>query len=88
MKVREVITLAGWQNGSGWTYQDCYEDHIIDIDSIPKSADWDWWDTDGDEPNEDGDVKITIEYFAADYDKPLATFSVWQNDLIAANHAE
>ena len=45
MKVREIITIKGWQDGSGWSYDQCTSDDIIDIgDKIPDSIDWDWWE--------------------------------------------
>ena len=31
MKVREIITLKGWVENSGWSYESDYEDHIIEI---------------------------------------------------------
>ena len=66
MKVREIITIKGWQDGSGWSYDQCTSDDIIDIgDNIPESIEWDWWEL-PEARDESEDVKITVEYFAAD----------------------
>ena len=96
MKVREIITLRGWIDGSGWSYTQCYGDSIIDVggDTTPDSVvgpDWDWWET-GEEPNGGGDTEITLRYYAEDADPdedaPLYEESVWENDLIAQRTGE
>ena len=86
MKVRENITVDEWENGSGWsTKNDCYDDKIVEVDKLPASMDWGWWETEG-EVHEETDTKITVKYYAEnadpDTDLPLATFSTWENDLI------
>ena len=41
LKVREVITLKGWEDGSGWSYSQCYSDKVVDItESDLKEIDW------------------------------------------------
>jgi len=87
LKVREVITLKGWVDGSGWSYSQVYSDKIIDItEGDLKSIDWDWYETDSDNPPADGeDTEIIVEFYAEDaepgYDEPLASYSKWESDL-------
>lgn len=89
MKVREVITIAGWVDGSGWTYNQCTSDSVVEIgDSIPEEMVWDWYEIDADYvQNESEDTQITVKYYAPDADldddvKPLATYSIWESELI------
>lgn len=87
LKVREVITLKGWLEGSGWSYSQVYSDKVIDItEGDLKSIDWDWYETDAENPPEDGeDTKIIVDLYAVDAsideDKPLATHAKWASDL-------
>ena len=85
LKVREVITLKGWVDGSGWSYSQVYSDQVIDItEEALKSIDWDWWEIDN-PPSEGEDTQIVVELFAADadiaVDKPLATHEKWASDI-------
>ena len=94
MKVREVVTIAGWVDGSGWSYNQCYSDSIIEIgDSIPTEMVWDWYDTSELEPIEsEEDMLITVKYYEPDADlddaKPLASYSIWQSELIEERNLE
>lgn len=88
MKVREVITIKGWVDGSGWSYSQCIGDDIIEIDDIPDIFDWSWWET-GEKPAVGGNTKIIVEYYAPDADtaedEPLATYATWESDLFDAD---
>jgi hypothetical protein len=87
LKVREVITLKGWKDGSGWSYNQVYSDKVIDItEGDFKSIDWDWYETSEDNPEDSGeDTEIIVEYYAEDADitedEPLATHKTWESDL-------
>lgn len=87
LKVREVITLKGWVDGSGWSYNQVYSDKVIDItEGDLKSIDWDWYETDAENPLEDGeDTKIIVDLYAADADidedKPLASHRKWASEI-------
>ena len=91
LKVREVITLKGWVEGSGWSYEQCYGDKIIEVtDSELQTTemDWSWWETDIDNPpSEDEDTKITVDLYAVDAniyeDKPLASHTIWASEIWA-----
>lgn len=88
IKVRQIIKLSGWVNGSGWSYKNSvYDNQIIDIDSDDlNNMDWDWWELDEENPpNDDSDTEITVEFYAenadTDEDKPLTIHTVWANEL-------
>jgi hypothetical protein len=91
-KYRQVITLSGWQNGSGTSYTQCYGNDVGDFCKLPTTADdadWSWWNTDGKEVDECGDTQITVAYYDAsvaedetDDAEPIVTVSKWENDLI------
>lgn len=90
IKVREVITLKGWQDGSGWSYNQCYSDSIIQVTGTD-SMDWDWYETDEDYPMADGeDIEITVDFYAEDADidddKPLASYSKWASEIWNERH--
>ncbi len=92
LKVREVITLKGWVDGSGWSYSQCYGDSIIETTSVDY-IDWDWWETDADNPPSEGvDIEITVDYYAegADTveDKPLASHSKWASEIWKERHGK
>jgi hypothetical protein len=92
MKVREVITLKGWVEGSGWSYSQVYSDEVIDIvESDLKEIDWDWYDTDIDNPpSEEEDTLIVVDLYAEDADisedEPLASFKKWDSEIWAERH--
>ena len=84
-KVREIITLKGWVEGSGWSDSQCYGDSIIETTSVD-GIDWDWWETDADiPPSEETDTEIIVDYYAEDADidedKPLASYSKWASEI-------
>jgi hypothetical protein len=94
LKVREVITLKGWVEGSGWSYSQVYSDEVIDItEGDLKEIDWDWYETDSDNPPTEGeDTKIIVDLYAEDADidadEPLASFKKWASELYKARYAE
>lgn len=92
MKVRQIITLKGWVEGSGWSYwsySQVYDDQVVEIDAADiNSMNWDWWETDADDPPaEDEDIKIIVDLYAedADIDKdtPLASHTKWASEILA-----
>lgn len=90
MKYREIITIKGWQDGSGWSYSQTYSDQIIEVPEniLTEDMDWTWWEAN--EPTEGEDTEITVDYYAADSDhydgdKPLASWSIWESELSGEN---
>ena len=94
MKVREVITLKGWVEGSGWSYESDYEDHIIEIpgDDVSKAEyEQDWWEAS--QPNGEEDTKIVVKWYPEDCGdpddaEPIATFYKWESEIWNEEHAE
>mgnify|MGYP000899914582 FL=1 len=87
MTVRQIITLKGWIDGSGWTYEQIYDDQSIEIVDV-HDIDWDWWETDKENPpNEGGDTQIIIKYYDIDADvevsEPLAIHRAWASEIWA-----
>lgn len=88
LKVREVITVKGWIDGSGWSYQETHADQIINIgtEQLNQPMDWSWWETDEVEQTEGEDTKIIVRYYNPDDDpdeaEPIAEFETWESDLI------
>ena len=87
MKVREVIDIALWKSGSGYSYNSTISNNIIEIpvDSVDHISDWfswDWWERE--EVKDGEDFEITVKYYHADEDddEPIATFTAWQNEII------
>jgi len=87
MKVRQIITLKGWIESSGWSYSQIYSDEIVNlVESDLDAIDWDWYETDSDNPPAEGeDTKIIIDLYAVDADidedMPLATHSKWASEI-------
>jgi hypothetical protein len=85
MKVREIINLEHWIDGSGYSHTETYSDSVIELSGLPEEMDWCWWETT--DADEDGtDVEIIVLYYAEDDDdleNPLAEYRVWQSDLAA-----
>jgi hypothetical protein len=86
MKVRERIVLRGWVNGSGFSFEEIYENRIVEVVEIPsdeKKFDWSWWEKTG--PTiiigAYSDIKITVEYYDFVTDTLLAEFSIWESEL-------
>ena len=96
LKAREVITLKGWVDGSGWSYTQTYSDNIVDVHDVPMTAeeyDWIWYETPEDNPEDrGGDTKIIVEFYAEDADiskdKPLASYSKWESETWKERHQE
>lgn len=85
-EVREIIELSAWKDGCGWQYTETLEDHIINAAATNEDYDWSWW-----EPvslPEDEDLRITVKHYPTDCDllfddiEPIASFEVWQSDII------
>lgn len=87
MLVREIITLKGWVDGSGWIYSQCYSDSIIEITSFDDIS-FDWWEIDVDNLlNYDYDTKIIVDLYSVNADisneEPLASYSKWASEILA-----
>lgn len=86
-KVREIITISGWKDGSGYSYTTDYSDQVIDVKDEwlqgGAEMDWSWWEPD--EPTEGEDLEITVKYYAPDADyataTPIAEYSIWESEL-------
>ena len=87
LKVREVITLKGWVDGSGWSYNQVYSDKIIEITDVPTAEeyDWSWYETPEDNPEDrGGDTLIVVDLYDVDADisdEPLAHFEKWASEI-------
>lgn len=87
MKVREIVTIKGWVNSSGWSYSQTYSDKIVEVpdDFTEGEMDWSWWDVS--DPVEGEDIEITVAYYREDYDpmfdsgEPLVSWSIWESEL-------
>lgn len=85
MKVREVIELKGWVDGSGYSYTSTYSDQVIDVEEIPQEDkfDWSWWDKSEPSGGVD-DVEIVVKYYDPETDddsEPLAEYFKWESKL-------
>jgi hypothetical protein len=93
-KVREVIRIKIWKDGSGWqTGTQVISDQVIDIKdmgALPKTADdyddWSWYDLPDENPEDNGyDTKIIVEFYneddEPDWDEPIIRFSKWESEL-------
>jgi len=78
---QEVITIKGWVDGSGWSYEQVHNRQTVD--EIPESLSVsDVWSADEKAVGED--TQITVSYYAIDDDdeeKPLKEFKFWESDL-------
>ena len=77
MKVRQVISISGWVEGSGWSYSDSYDcEDIIEITpaDLDSEMDFSWWEVDditeeeAKEAYDEEDTQIIVEYFPVDID--------------------
>lgn len=76
MEAREVITLKGWVDGSGWSYEQTYSDKVVKI-SDPNSIDWDWWES----SNKEGeDTMIVVELYSLDGEL-IARHEKWASEI-------
>lgn len=86
MKVKEVITVQGWIDGSGWSYSTVYDTNEIDIEKSDlerPNIDWSWFDADGAEDGED--TEITVSWYPIDGDedtKPIVEWTTWASELV------
>lgn len=83
MKVREVITIKEWVDGSGYNYEEIYSNKIIDVageDDVKENFDWDWWEKDS-SVNGDEDLRIAVEYYRLSDDTMIAKFETWQSEI-------
>ena len=78
---QEIITIKGWVNGSGWSYEQTYECNTVE--EIPESLGVDdVWEAE--EKQEEGDTQIVVTYYNADdeeLENPLKEFKFWESDL-------
>ena len=78
---QEIITIKGWVNGSGWSYEQVYECNTVE--EIPESLDVnDVWEAE--EKQNGGDTQIIVTYYNSDdeeLEKPLKEFKFWESDL-------
>jgi len=95
LRVREVITLNGWVDGSGWSYSQVFSDKIIDItEDDLKEIDWDWWEIDADNPpSEERDTQIIVAFYYiedADIDEYtlLTIHTKWASEIWAERKNE
>ena len=89
-KVREVIEIAGWVNGSGYSYNTVYSDQIVEVlwdtaEEIKDNFDWSWWEKSENNPNAD-DLEITVIYYPADTEDiedadAIAVFKIWESEI-------
>ena len=94
LKVREVITLKGWLENSGWSYETDYEDHIIEIpeDDVSNAEyEWDW--VEPGQPNGEEDTQIVVKWYPEDCGdpddaEPIAIFSKWMSEIWEEENAE
>lgn len=83
MKVREVITIKAWVDGSGYNYEEIYSNKIIDVageDDVKDNFDWNWWEKDS-SVNGDEDLRIAVEYYRLSDDTMIAKFETWQSEI-------
>lgn len=83
MKVREVITIKEWVDGSGYNYEETYSDKLVDLDveeEVQENFDWDWWEKDN-PVNGNEDLRIIVEYYRVSDDTMIAKFEAWQSEI-------
>lgn len=83
MKVREVITIKEWVDGSGYNYEEIYSNKLIDVaveEEVQENFDWDWWGKDNlVKGNED--LRIIVEYYRVSDNTMIAKFEAWQSEI-------
>ena len=83
MKVREVITIKEWVDGSGSNYEETYSDKLVDVDveeEVQENFDWDWWEKDNPVKGNE-DLRIIVEYYRVSDDTMIAKFEAWQSEI-------
>ena len=64
MKVREVIKIKEWVDGSGYNYEETYSDKLVDVaaeEDVQGDFGWDWWEK-VEPATGTGDLRIVAEY--------------------------
>lgn len=83
MKVREVIKIKEWVDGSGYNYETTYSDKLVDVDlekEVQESFNWDWWEKDNSVKGNE-DLRIIVEYYRVSDDTMIARFEAWQSEI-------
>lgn len=86
--VREIITIKGWTEGSGWDYATTYSDQILEVPqsflATDADIDWSWWENDDNQTN-DTDTRIIVEYYDPNEDpddaEPMARWETWASEI-------
>ena len=80
MKVREIIELECWQDGSGVSYSEVYSDKFIDVEisDFKRHMNWNFWEID--DADSSDDIHIKVSWFPIE---PLFSWSIWESDLRA-----
>ena len=78
---QEVITIKGWVDGSGWSYEQEYSNQ--QVTEIPEKLEVsDVWEAE--EKQEGKDTQIIVSYYDGDDDdleNPLKVFKFWESEL-------
>lgn len=83
MKVREVITIKEWVDGSGYNYEEIYSNKLIDVDGekeVQENFSWDWWGKDNSVKGSE-DLRIIVEYYRVSDNTMIAKFEAWQSEI-------
>lgn len=83
MKVREVIKIKEWVDGSGYNYEEIYSDKLVDVDveeEVQENFSWDWWEKDSSVRGNE-DLRIIVEYYRVSDDTMIARFEAWQSEI-------
>lgn len=83
MKVREVIKIKEWVDGSGYNYETTYSDKLVDVDlekEVQESFNWDWLEKDNPVKGNE-DLRIIVEYYRVSDDTMIAKFEAWQSEI-------
>lgn len=83
MKVREVIKIKEWVDGSGYNYEEIYSDKLVDVDveeEVQENFSWDWWEKDSSVRGNE-DLRIIVEYYRVSDDAMISKFEAWQSEI-------
>ena len=83
IKVREVIKIKEWVDGSGYNYEEIYSDKLVDVDveeEVQENFSWDWWEKDSSVRGNE-DLRIIVEYYRVSDDTMIAKFEAWQSEI-------
>ena len=83
MKVREVIKIKEWVDGSGYNYEEIYSDKLVDVDveeEVQENFSWDWWEKDSSVRGNE-DLRVIVEYYRVSDDTMIAKFEAWQSEI-------